>query len=202
MSQPWFKFSPQAWRGEQGLRAVSIAARGLWIECLCLMHEAKPYGHLVLNGTAIGDDTLARMTGVPVDEVSALMAELRQAGVLSVTGNGVVVSRRMVKDHERANVGRKSAKRRWGQVPVPAQQSGQPNGHPNGQPNAENEEGREPPKPPKGGERSGRRGGKKGASALLEQARRMQDGHEGSGQGVGGDSHDARRLPQLAIGDQ
>lgn len=59
-----------------------------------------------------------------------------------------------------------------------------------------------PPRPPKGGERSGRRGGKKGASALLEQARRMQDGHEGSGQGVGSDSHDARRLPQLAIGDQ
>lgn len=60
-----------------------------------------------------------------------------------------------------------------------------------------------PPKPPEGGERpSSRRRGKKGASALIEQARRMQDGHEGSGQGVGGDSHDARRLPQLAIGDQ
>lgn len=202
MSQPWFKFSPSSWRGDQALRAVSLAARGLWIECLCIMHEATPYGHLVLNGTAIGDETLARMTGASVDEVRALMAELRQAGVLSVTGNGVVVSRRMVKDQALAAKGRKSAKRRWSQVPEGTAKSDRPNGYPTGEPNAENEEERLPPKPPKGGERSGRRGGKKGASALLEQARRMQDGHEGSGQGVGGDSHDARRLPQLAIGDQ
>jgi hypothetical protein len=89
---PWMKFYPRDWRGEQALRAVSLAARGLWIECLCVMHEAKPYGHLVLNGKPVDDDTLARMTGVPVDEVSALMAELREAGVLSVTGKGVVFS--------------------------------------------------------------------------------------------------------------
>jgi hypothetical protein len=93
---PWMKFYPRDWRGEQALRAVSLAARGLWIECLCVMHEAKPYGHLVLNGKPVDDDTLARMTGVPVDEVSALMAELREAGVLSVTGKGVVFSRRQV----------------------------------------------------------------------------------------------------------
>lgn len=201
MSQPWFKFNPTSWRGDQALRAVSLAARGLWIECLCIMHEAKPYGHLTLNGTAIGDDTLARMTGVPVDEVSALMAELRQAGVLSVTGNGVVVSRRMVKDHERANTGRKYAKRRWPQGTKKPAQSGGPNGYANGNPNTENREDREPPKPPKGGKGS-RRGGKKGATALLELARSMNDGHQGSGQGAGGDRDDARRLPQLAIGDR
>lgn len=202
MGLPWFKFAPAAWRGDQALRAVSLAARGLWIECLCIMHEAKPYGHLLLNGTAISDGTLASMSGVSVDEVRALMAELRQAGVLGVTAKGVVYSRRMTRDFDKAQKGRRAAKRRWSQPTDNAPENIEPIGSANGQPNAENEEGREPPKPPNGGERSGRRGGKKGASALLEQARRMQDGHEGSGQGVGGDSHDARRIPQLAIGDQ
>lgn len=201
MSQPWFKFSPTSWRGEQSLRAVSLAARGLWIECLCIMHEAKPYGHLVLNGTAIGDDTLARMIGAPVDEVSALMAELRQAGVLSVTGNGVVVSRRMLRDHGLASKGRKAAKLRWSQPSVNKAENDQPNGYANGYPNAESREDRLPPKPPKGGERRSR-AVKKGASALIEKARRMQDGTEGSGQGVGSNRDHVGRIPQLAIGDQ
>ncbi|WP_439602702.1 hypothetical protein [Devosia sp.] len=214
MSLPWFKFQPAAWRGDQALRAVSLTARGLWIECLCIMHEAKPYGHLVLNGKPIDAATLARMTGVPVDEVRALLAELRQAGVLSVASTGVILSRRMVKDHERANLGRKSANRRWAQAPEPTAQSGEPNGSGNGLPNAETQDSRFPPKTPAAmprppgdtssglatllrppgdtlssgpgdtsadpGDtspaparpRASRRG--KGASALLEQARRMQ----------------------------
>jgi hypothetical protein len=134
MSAPWMKFYPRDWRGDQALRAVSLAARGLWIECLCIMHEAKPYGHLVLNGNPVDDDTLARMTGVPVDEVSALMAELRQAGVLSMTGKGVVFSRRMTKDHARAQKGRKAASKRWSQASDGVQQSEAPNGSANGSP--------------------------------------------------------------------
>lgn len=132
--RPWIKFYPRDWRGDQALRAVSIAARGLWIECLCIMHEAKPYGHLVLNGNPVDDDTLARMTGVPVDAVSALMTELRQAGVLSVTGKGVVFSRRMTKDHARAHKGRLSAKKRWQQASDGVEQSEAPNRYPNRRP--------------------------------------------------------------------
>jgi hypothetical protein len=122
------KFYPRDWRGDQALRAVSLAARGLWIECLCIMHEAKPYGHLVLNGQQVEGATLARMTGVPVDEVTALMAELRQAGVLSMTGKGVVFSRRMTKDHARAQKGRKAANKRWSQTSDDVEQSDAPNG--------------------------------------------------------------------------
>lgn len=126
-SHPWIKFYPRDWRGEQALRAVNIAARGLWMECLCIMHEAKPYGHLMLNGKPVDDDTLARMTGVPVDEVSALMSELRQAGVLSVTSRGVVFSRRMTRDHARAQKGRLSVQKRWRQASDSVEQSEPPN---------------------------------------------------------------------------
>ena len=142
MSEPWMKFYPRDWRGDQALRAVSVAARGLWMECLCIMHEAKPYGHLVLNGEPVEGDTLARMTGTSVDEVSALMAELRQAGVLSVTGKGVVFSRRMTKDHARAGKGRKAAQKRWAQAADNKAKSAAPNGSPNGLPITQKPEAR------------------------------------------------------------
>lgn len=134
------KFYPRDWRGDQALRAVSLAARGLWMECLCIMHEAKPYGHLVLNGSPVDGDTLARMTGVPADEVTALLAELRQAGVLSVTSKGVVFSRRMTKDHARAQKGRKAANKRWSQVSDGVEQSDAPNGSPNRSPTTQKPE--------------------------------------------------------------
>lgn len=131
---PWMKFYPRDWRGDQALRAVSIAARGLWMECLCIMHEARPYGHLVLNGIPVEVDTLARMTGVSVDEASALLAELRQAGVLSMTGKGVVFSRRMIADHARANKGRNAVEKRWNQTAVNTQENSTPNRSPNSTP--------------------------------------------------------------------
>lgn len=131
---PWIKFYPRDWRGDQALRAVSIAARGLWIECLCIMHEAKPYGHLVLGGQKVEDATLARMSGVPVDEVSALMAELRQAGVFSVTRKGLVFSRRMTKDHSRSQIGKKFADLGWSERVDNTRKKSIPKGSPNGKP--------------------------------------------------------------------
>lgn len=113
MADPWFKFYPRDWRGDQALRAVSIQARGLWMECLCIMHEATPRGHLLLNGAPIEDDALARMAGVSVDEVRFLMDELRQAGVLSVTRKGIIFSRRMTRDHARAHKGKAAVEKRW-----------------------------------------------------------------------------------------
>lgn len=146
---PWMKFYPRDWRGDQALRAVSISARGLWMECLCIMHEAKPYGHLALNGEPVGGDALARMAGVPVDEANRLMAELRQAGVLSVTRNGVVFSRRMTKDHARAQKGKASVEKRWKnrnsddtQAPDAEQKSGAPNRYPNRTPTTQKPEAR------------------------------------------------------------
>lgn len=116
MSNPWLKFYPRDWRGDQTLRAVSIAARGLWIEMLCVMHEAQPYGHLILGGRAVSNDVLARVSGLGADECGALLSELESAGVFSRTRKGVIYSRRMIKDHSRSEKGRKSINRRWKQT--------------------------------------------------------------------------------------
>lgn len=115
-SRPWMKFYPRDWRGDQALRAVSLTARGLWIECLCLMHEAEPRGHLLLNGKKVAVDTLARMVGASSEEVSAAMLELQSAGVFTQARNGVVTSRRMIQDEKAANEGSKSVRKRWDQV--------------------------------------------------------------------------------------
>lgn len=51
MSHPWMKFYPADWRADPGLRMCSgCCARGMWMEMLCLMHEAMPRGFLKLAG--------------------------------------------------------------------------------------------------------------------------------------------------------
>jgi hypothetical protein len=44
--RPAFQFYPGDWLRDMALRSCSMEARGLWIEMLCLMHDAVPYGHL------------------------------------------------------------------------------------------------------------------------------------------------------------
>lgn len=102
------KFYPRDWRGDQALRAVSLAARGLWFEMLCLMHEASPYGHLVVGAQPIEVDVLARVVGSNAGEVQALLVELSAAGVFRRTRAGVIFSKRMVDDHKRSVAGRKA----------------------------------------------------------------------------------------------
>ena len=100
--QPWLKFYPMDWRGDAGLRQCGYAARGLWIDMLGIMHEAEPYGHLLLNGRAPTPGNLAAMLGGSEPEVRKLLAQLEDTGVFSRTADGVIYSRRMVKDRAKS----------------------------------------------------------------------------------------------------
>ena len=95
---PWFKFYPADWRAEPALRMVSLEARGLWIECMCLMHEAEPYGHLIVRGAALETAQLASIVGASEQVIRSCLHELEEAGVLSVKPDGTVYCRRMVRD--------------------------------------------------------------------------------------------------------
>ena len=99
MSSPWLKFFPTDWRADPALRMCSLAARGLWMEMLCVMHEAEPYGTLRVNGRAVTDRQLTALAG---GEVEALLAELEEAGVFSRESDGTIYSRRMQRDAEKA----------------------------------------------------------------------------------------------------
>lgn len=105
-SDPWMKFYPSDWRADPALRSCSLAARGLWVECMCIMHEASPYGHLKVNGRPVLDDTLAVLVGCLPDQLPALLGELESAGVFSRASDGTIYSRRMTRDIKKSNTAR------------------------------------------------------------------------------------------------
>lgn len=97
--RPWMKFYPSDWRGNPLLATCSLAARGLLTEMMCLMHAADPYGHLLINGSAPSDAELTRLVrATSVTELRRVRQELVDHGVLSLTADGVLYSRRMVRD--------------------------------------------------------------------------------------------------------
>lgn len=100
MKRPAFQFYPGDWQRDTALRFCSVAARGLWIDMMCLMHEGAPYGHLKVGSKDILPPVLARMVGASLPEVEGWLAELEQAGVFSRTDDGTIYSRRMVRDEE------------------------------------------------------------------------------------------------------
>jgi hypothetical protein len=85
------------------LQTCSIAARGLWVEMLCIAHECEPYGHLTVNGKPMNAAQIGRHTGLTERECAKLIAELEAAGVLSRTEEGAIFSRRMVRDEDIRN---------------------------------------------------------------------------------------------------
>lgn len=119
------KFSPRRWRLDEKLRMCSVAARGAWMELICIMHEAEPYGHLLVAGKPPNDRMLSVMTGIPIIELSTLLHELEENEVFSRNKDGVVFSRAMVRDEEAhiaaVNFGNKGveAKRRKSQGEKP-----------------------------------------------------------------------------------
>lgn len=100
---PWMKFYPSDWRADPALRSCTIAARGLWVEMLCIMHEAVPYGSLLINGARIDKKRLATLAGISERECIALLLELEGFGVFSRDDDGTIYSRRMRRDAEKAD---------------------------------------------------------------------------------------------------
>ena len=97
---PAFQFYPADWRKDPGLRACSMAARGLWIELMCIAHESDEYGVLALNGRAMSPEQIARLVGESIKATVTLLKELEEAGVFSRDDKGAIYSRRMRADEQ------------------------------------------------------------------------------------------------------
>jgi hypothetical protein len=110
MKLPAFQFYPGDWRKDPGIQSLTLEQRGAWLEIMCLMHEAKPRGYLVLNGKPFPEDSLGRLLGFrEVDllnqnqttGISHLLTLLVERGVASKDQEtGAIYCRRMVRDEE------------------------------------------------------------------------------------------------------
>jgi hypothetical protein len=108
MKLPWLKFYPSDWLSDEALRCCPLDARGLWIDLIAIMAKSESHGHLLIGGKPATNDQLARISGVSLERVSELLAELESAGVFSRNAKGSIYSRKMVREES----GRKSARER------------------------------------------------------------------------------------------
>lgn len=102
----WFQFFPSDWLSDANLASVSLQARGLWIELICLAHGCTPYGVLATNREAWSRERIYRSIKGDVNVTRAAFDELVGSGVLSQFGDDGLVpqayySRRMVRDAEK-----------------------------------------------------------------------------------------------------
>lgn len=99
MKRPAFQFYPADWRKDLALRKCSLAARGMWVEIMCLAHECDPYGTLRHNGEPLQADDIAGLVGMcSPREAKSLIDELVRKGVAKLDADGVIYSKRMVHD--------------------------------------------------------------------------------------------------------
>lgn len=96
--RPAFQWYPGDFKRDTALQSCSFYARSIWREMLDLMHDGEPYGYLTANGEPISIDEFARMIGEPQRKVHTATIELERKKVFSRTDEGVIYSRRMIRD--------------------------------------------------------------------------------------------------------
>ena len=121
--RPSFQFYTRDWLAEPGLRICSLAVRGLWIDCLCLMWVSPERGVLLKpNGSIPQADEVARMVSANQAEVKQALSRLQAEGVAATRDDGALYSRRMVRDAKqiasKAQAGRKGGLARAAQAEV------------------------------------------------------------------------------------
>lgn len=107
---PSFQFYPADWLNNIKLQSCSLEAQGLLINLMCLMHQAKPYGYLLVNGSYPLNKTVARLLRLHSKTYDKTLIELISSGVLSTNEKGVIYCGRMVKDERIREVRREAGK--------------------------------------------------------------------------------------------
>lgn len=109
----WSKFDWDGWLSDPGLSCCSPAARGVWMDLLAAAHKGDPPGHVTIDGRAPSMPQLAKIARCSSRSLPKLLDELEQNGVFSRTDEGVIYSRRMVRDHESYSSGVKNGRQGW-----------------------------------------------------------------------------------------
>lgn len=119
---PYFQFYPGDWLKDPKLSLCSPAARGVWMDLLCAMHELQRSGKL--SGTP---EQLARLTRCSTVELGHALTEIQTTGTADVTErNGIVtvVNRRMNREYKYREATRLRVNRHRGHEPCNAECNG------------------------------------------------------------------------------
>lgn len=107
----WNKFYWSDWMSDAGVRRSCLAARGLWIDMLCIAAQADPIGYLTVKKVPLTVKDIARMVGESEPETGTLLAELERNGVFSRDRNGTIYSRRIVRDAKKSRTAQNNGKK-------------------------------------------------------------------------------------------
>ncbi|MDI2112115.1 hypothetical protein [Commensalibacter nepenthis] len=99
----WGKFYWDAWLNDINLQSCDLAAQGLWINLIAIMHKSDQIGYLVINGRPMTAVDIAKRVGIRKDRTERLLQKLIDNDVCSVTEEGVLYCRRIVREQKRRN---------------------------------------------------------------------------------------------------
>lgn len=111
---PSFQFYPGDWLKDPDLRRCSKAARGVWIDMICLSFECEDRGVFATSGIAWPDEDIAAAVGGNITEVLDAIAELLTKGVVSRNQTGAIFCRRVVRDEAKRRSCSEAGKRGGG----------------------------------------------------------------------------------------
>jgi hypothetical protein len=95
---PSLQFYPGDWLRDS-VAGCSLAAQGLWLRMMFLMHDSPRYGYLCnSDGSPIPPGSVALRCGCTLEQYETLLHELDSVDVPSRTTEGTIFSRRMVRD--------------------------------------------------------------------------------------------------------
>lgn len=95
---PWFKFFPGDWLKDANLRRAGHAAKGFYIDFLCIAYECEERGVFATSGSPWSDEEVASAINGDSSENLRLLRRLLDLTIISRNENGAIVSRRIVKD--------------------------------------------------------------------------------------------------------
>lgn len=97
----WFKFVPADWRKDPDLSRCSFAAKGFWIDMICILQETEEPGIFKTNGIPWSDREITAAVGGDVEVGLSCLSELLTKGVCSRSKDGAIFARRIVRDHQK-----------------------------------------------------------------------------------------------------
>jgi hypothetical protein len=108
---PWFKFYHHDWLSDPALSACSQAARGFFIDLVCLMFDMPRRGVLFTQDRPwTTKEAAAAVRGDPRTNAGH-MRELLRLGVLKKNEKGEIHSARLVRDESRREMEREKKRR-------------------------------------------------------------------------------------------